>query len=86
MRQVRVVPKRANMTENEFRQRLKRYGMTLREACCAVFNLTAVVLDAEAIEKHLQRHGTLSAPYTATFELLFSMVRKRRGKCDRKAA
>lgn len=62
---------KTKMAKDEFDEGLRKFGLTVPDACNLVYNYTEAVLSSHEVHKSFDRHGTLSAPMTAAFRFLF---------------
>jgi len=68
----------AKMSEAEFREHLNRYGLSVVDACTAVyFETEGVVIKPETISKAFDRGSSLSGPLSGVFRMLFKQYGKR---------
>ncbi|GEM_PF-2062765 len=62
---------RSRMSKEEFHGLLQKHGLTQTEALTLIFQRTNVPLNLGNIQTHMERCGSMSAPYTVAFRLLF---------------
>lgn len=66
------------MNQADLHQELKAVGMSLEDACQAIFYDTGAVVRPKNVRKQFQRNGHLSQIYSATFGYFFRERCKQR--------
>lgn len=66
------------MTDDEFKGQMKRFGFIGVSPLCHVLYLkTGVILRPQTVSTHLERYGHLSCVMTAAFRLLFRELERQ---------
>jgi hypothetical protein len=62
------------MTEQDLRERLKEFNLSVADACTQIYNRTGYTCSSKNVNTHLERYGKLSAWQSVAFTFFFKIL------------